>query len=257
MANEKKEKFLDELDETEIAKAVEEILKEEDEMKKSDEKKTDEKEVEKSDVQDKDAVVAGGDTIKAKDKKKKKDELKKQDDEVVEEEEEEKKSCKKSEAKEEKEVVEEKKLEKAEEKEVVEEETEEKDMDSLIKAAVEKQVEESLEKAAVENDSLRKSLNEAIEIVEELSGLNKSLEDRLEKLENQAAGPSKAAKTDYEAIEKSDNKKEEKLNKAQVLRTLEDLMEKGKIEDVHVIEFEASGTLNPAIQQVVKDELDK
>lgn len=123
-----------------------------------------------------------------------------------------------------------------------------------------KEDEDKAKEEASKSDPLYKS-------VEGMANLIKSLTEQVgtltEKVQTMGKAPAREPKSlnGYQAIEKSNNgsaKAEKKLKKSQVLDVMFDLQKAGKVQDVHICEYEASGNiLDKHVQSIVQAELDK
>lgn len=98
--------------------------------------------------------------------------------------------------------------------------------------------------AAAKEESFKKSLGDVTDLIKKLS-------NDLEDLKKQPVRLAKSV-TGYVPVEKGEPEKAQ-LKKSQVLEVMEGLQRDGKIKDVHVIEYEVSGTIqDPEVRALVK-----
>ena len=207
----------------------------------------------------------GGDVIKNKDKKdqdmeniKKKKDCKSED---ADEDEDDKSKTKKAKEKEDEE--DDKKENKKGGKEDMKKsfEVSQEDYEILVKAKREAQEKEELEKAKA--NPLYKSVSSLVDVVKGLSAEIVQLKGDIGTLRKSPARDPKALLSQTEVIEKSENSttsggKVEGLRKSQVLDVLLDLQKSNTINDLIVMEYEATNKIsNPSIRDLVNSELNK
>ena len=238
-----KEKLQKEIDSL-LSKAFPEKTAEDTDMKKSNEAAFDENLDAKAASTDVTVNANGGeDVIKNKDEKDKKSEkMNKDGDKECDEDDKGDKKMKKSES-------------------AVEVSAE--DFEILTKAKAD--IAEKAKKEAEANDPLLKSLNGLTDLIKSQQSSIEKLTTEVEQLKKSPVRERKALLKGVDAVEKGEdlNKSEaatnnNKVSKAQVLEVMFDLQKSGKLEDIHVCEYESTGGISDKmVKSMVRTALDE